>query len=127
MKDDEGKYRRIRLKLSEPLLKFRPREDTINTLLHEYDDYFIYVHHSADQNLEQYMRTSSSQPPGTILEETMVPATARASSSWLTRSTTMANTSSLFTTRFTTRWTATARTSGNAVDLARIGLRTLGS
>lgn len=35
IKDDEGKYRRIRLKLSEPLLKFRPREDTINTLLHE--------------------------------------------------------------------------------------------
>ena len=34
-KDDEGKYTRIRLKLSEPLLKFRPREDTINTLLHE--------------------------------------------------------------------------------------------
>src|SRR5215469_4366333 len=35
VKDDEGKYRRIRLKLSEPLLKYRPREDTINTLLHE--------------------------------------------------------------------------------------------
>ena len=35
VKDDEGKYRRIRLKMSEPLLKYRPRTDTINTLLHE--------------------------------------------------------------------------------------------
>ncbi|QDS74629.1 hypothetical protein FKW77_009108 [Venturia effusa] len=35
IKDDEGKYRRIRLKLSEALLKYRPRSDTINTLLHE--------------------------------------------------------------------------------------------
>lgn len=35
VKDDEGKYRRIRLKLSEALLKYRPRSDTINTLLHE--------------------------------------------------------------------------------------------
>lgn len=35
VKDDEGKYRRIRLKMSEPLLKYRPRSDTINTLLHE--------------------------------------------------------------------------------------------
>jgi hypothetical protein len=35
VKDDEGKYRRIRLKLSEPLLKYRPRSDTIDTLLHE--------------------------------------------------------------------------------------------
>ncbi|PSK59162.1 hypothetical protein B9Z65_3486 [Elsinoe australis] len=35
VKDDQGKYRRIRLKLSEPLLKFRPRSDVINTLLHE--------------------------------------------------------------------------------------------
>jgi hypothetical protein len=35
VKDDEGKYRRIRLKLSEPLLKYRPRSDTVNTLLHE--------------------------------------------------------------------------------------------
>ncbi|KAK5153786.1 SprT-like family-domain-containing protein [Cryomyces antarcticus] len=34
-KDDQGKYRRVRLKLSEPLLKYRPRSDTINTLLHE--------------------------------------------------------------------------------------------
>lgn len=30
-----NKYTRIRLKLSEPLLKFRPRSDVINTLLHE--------------------------------------------------------------------------------------------
>jgi hypothetical protein len=35
VKDDEGKYRRIRLKLSEPLLKYRPQSDTVNTLLHE--------------------------------------------------------------------------------------------
>ncbi|TID21767.1 Zinc finger protein [Venturia nashicola] len=35
VKDDQGKYRRIRLKLSEALLKYRPRSDTINTLLHE--------------------------------------------------------------------------------------------
>jgi hypothetical protein len=35
IKDDEGKYRRIRLKLSEPLLKYRPRSDTVNTLIHE--------------------------------------------------------------------------------------------
>ncbi|KAF2202743.1 hypothetical protein GQ43DRAFT_430514 [Delitschia confertaspora ATCC 74209] len=30
-----GKYTRIRLKLSTPLLQYRPRSDTINTLLHE--------------------------------------------------------------------------------------------
>ncbi|KAI9677345.1 MAG: hypothetical protein M1822_008152 [Bathelium mastoideum] len=35
VKDDQGKYRRIRLKLSEPLLKYRPQSDTVNTLLHE--------------------------------------------------------------------------------------------
>jgi hypothetical protein len=35
IKDDEGRYRRIRLKLSSPLLQFRPRSDLINTLLHE--------------------------------------------------------------------------------------------
>lgn len=35
VKDEEGKFRRIRVKLSEALLKYRPREDTINTLLHE--------------------------------------------------------------------------------------------
>jgi hypothetical protein len=35
VKDDEGKYRRIRLKLSEPLLKYRTRSDTLDTLLHE--------------------------------------------------------------------------------------------
>lgn len=34
-KDDEGKYRRIRIKLSEPLLQYRPRFDVINVLLHE--------------------------------------------------------------------------------------------
>ncbi|RAR11162.1 zinc finger rad18 domain-containing protein [Stemphylium lycopersici] len=35
-KDPEsGKYTRIRLKLSTPLLQYRPRSDTINTLLHE--------------------------------------------------------------------------------------------
>ena len=30
-----NKFTRIRLKLSEPLLKFRPRSDVIDTLLHE--------------------------------------------------------------------------------------------
>ncbi|PVI02042.1 hypothetical protein DM02DRAFT_317452 [Periconia macrospinosa] len=30
-----GKFTRIRLKLSSPLLQYRPRSDTINTLLHE--------------------------------------------------------------------------------------------
>ncbi len=30
-----NKYTRIRLKLSEPLLKYRPRSDVLNTLLHE--------------------------------------------------------------------------------------------
>ena len=30
-----NKYTRIRLKLSEPLLKYRPRSDVVNTLLHE--------------------------------------------------------------------------------------------
>ncbi|KAI9787125.1 MAG: hypothetical protein M1839_003360 [Geoglossum umbratile] len=35
LKDDQGKYKPIRLKLSEALLKYRPREDIINTLLHE--------------------------------------------------------------------------------------------
>jgi len=35
VKDNEGKYRRIRLKLSEPLLRYRPRSDVVNTLLHE--------------------------------------------------------------------------------------------
>ncbi|KAI6848209.1 hypothetical protein KC332_g2715 [Hortaea werneckii] len=33
--DNGNKYSRIRLKLSEPLLKYRPRGDVINTLLHE--------------------------------------------------------------------------------------------
>jgi hypothetical protein len=30
-----GKFTRIRLKMSTPLLQYRPRADTINTLLHE--------------------------------------------------------------------------------------------
>lgn len=33
--DNGNKYTKIRLKLSEPLLKFRPRSDVVNTLLHE--------------------------------------------------------------------------------------------
>ena len=33
--DNGNKYTRIRLKLSEPLLKFRSRSDVVNTLLHE--------------------------------------------------------------------------------------------
>ncbi|KAK5121499.1 hypothetical protein LTR85_005332 [Meristemomyces frigidus] len=32
---NNNKYTRVRLKLSEPLLKYRPRSDVINTLLHE--------------------------------------------------------------------------------------------
>ncbi|KAF2422402.1 hypothetical protein EJ08DRAFT_653184 [Tothia fuscella] len=43
VKDDEGKYRRIRLKLSEPLLKYRPRSDTIDTLLHEAIHAYFFV------------------------------------------------------------------------------------
>ena len=35
VKDEEGKYRRVRLKLSEALLKYRPQSDILNTLLHE--------------------------------------------------------------------------------------------
>ena len=33
--ENGNKYTRVRLKLSEPLLKYRPRSDVINTLLHE--------------------------------------------------------------------------------------------
>lgn len=33
--DNGNKYTKTRLKLSEPLLKFRPRSDVVNTLLHE--------------------------------------------------------------------------------------------
>ena len=43
VKDDKGKYRRIRLKMSEPLLKYRPRSDTINTLLHEAIHAYFFV------------------------------------------------------------------------------------
>ena len=43
VKDEEGKYRRIRLKLSEALLKYRPQSDTINTLLHEAIHAYFFV------------------------------------------------------------------------------------
>jgi hypothetical protein len=43
MKDSHGKYTRIRLKLSEPLLKFRPRSDLLNTLLHESIHAYFFV------------------------------------------------------------------------------------
>lgn len=43
VKDDKGEFRRIRLKLSEPILKYRPREDTINTLLHEAIHAYFFV------------------------------------------------------------------------------------
>ncbi|KAI9847079.1 MAG: hypothetical protein M1837_003197 [Sclerophora amabilis] len=43
VKDDEGKYRKIRLKLSEALLKYRPREDTVDTLLHEAIHAYMFV------------------------------------------------------------------------------------
>ncbi|KAB2577461.1 putative zinc finger rad18 domain-containing protein [Lasiodiplodia theobromae] len=52
VKNAQGKYTRIRLKLSEPLLKFRPRSDTVNTLLHEAIHAYFFVtsfwHHSRD-------------------------------------------------------------------------------
>ena len=38
-----NKYTRIRLKLSEPLLKFRPRTDVVNTLLHEAIHAYFFV------------------------------------------------------------------------------------
>jgi hypothetical protein len=38
-----NKYTRIRLKLSEPLLKFRPRADAIDTLLHEAIHAYFFV------------------------------------------------------------------------------------
>jgi hypothetical protein len=43
MKDANGKYTRIRLKLSEPLLKYRPRSDMLNTLLHESIHAYFFV------------------------------------------------------------------------------------
>ncbi|KAK7536182.1 SprT-like family-domain-containing protein [Phyllosticta citribraziliensis] len=42
-KDSNGHFTRIRLKLSEPLLKFRRRSDTINTLLHESIHAYFFV------------------------------------------------------------------------------------
>ena len=42
-KDAEGKYRRIRVKLSEALLKYRPQTDVINTLLHEAIHAYFFV------------------------------------------------------------------------------------
>ncbi|KAF4306231.1 putative zinc finger rad18 domain-containing protein [Botryosphaeria dothidea] len=54
LKDSQGKYTRIRLKLSEPLLKFRPRFDTVNTLLHESIHAYFFVtsswRHSRDDD-----------------------------------------------------------------------------
>jgi SprT-like family len=35
VKDDEGQFRRVKVKLSSALLQFRPRSDLVNTLLHE--------------------------------------------------------------------------------------------
>jgi len=52
MKDAEGKYRRVRLKLSSALLKFRPRSDLVNTLLHESIHAYFFItstfHHIRD-------------------------------------------------------------------------------
>ncbi|KAF2746486.1 hypothetical protein M011DRAFT_487258 [Sporormia fimetaria CBS 119925] len=43
-KDPEtGKFTRIRLKLSGPLLQYRPRSDTVNTLLHEAIHAYLFV------------------------------------------------------------------------------------
>ncbi|OJD37754.1 sprt-like domain-containing protein spartan [Diplodia corticola] len=54
VKDAQGKYTRIRLKLSEPLLQFRPRSDTVNTLLHEAIHAYFFVtsswRHSRDDD-----------------------------------------------------------------------------
>jgi len=45
-----GKFTRIRLKLSTPLLQYRPRSDTVNTLLHEAIHAYFFIttswHHS---------------------------------------------------------------------------------
>lgn len=41
--DNGNKFARIRLKLSEPLLKFRPRSDVIDTLLHEAIHAYFFV------------------------------------------------------------------------------------
>jgi hypothetical protein len=41
--NDNNKYTRIRLKLSEPLLKFRPRADVIDTLLYEAIHAYLFV------------------------------------------------------------------------------------
>lgn len=41
--DNGNKFTRIRLKLSEPLLKFRPRSDVIDTLLHEAIHAYFFV------------------------------------------------------------------------------------
>ncbi|KAK5136597.1 hypothetical protein LTR08_002611 [Meristemomyces frigidus] len=38
-----NKYTRVRLKLSEPLLKYRPRSDVINTLLHEAIHSYLFI------------------------------------------------------------------------------------
>ena len=45
MRDPQNgnKYTRIRLKLSEPLLKFRPRTDVVDTLLHEAIHAYFFV------------------------------------------------------------------------------------
>ena len=41
--NNDNKYTRIRLKLSEPLLKYRPRSDVINTLLHEANHAYFFI------------------------------------------------------------------------------------
>lgn len=41
--DNGNKFTRIRLKLSEPLLKFRPRSDVVDTLLHEAIHAYFFV------------------------------------------------------------------------------------
>jgi hypothetical protein len=43
VKDLNGEFSRIRIKLSEALLKFRPRSDTIDTLLHECIHAYFFV------------------------------------------------------------------------------------
>ncbi|PNS18446.1 hypothetical protein CAC42_6263 [Sphaceloma murrayae] len=43
VKNDDGQYKKIKIKISEPLLKLRPRSDVINTLLHEMIHAYLFI------------------------------------------------------------------------------------
>ncbi|KAF1816776.1 hypothetical protein P152DRAFT_426047 [Eremomyces bilateralis CBS 781.70] len=62
LKDNAGKYRRIRVKLSEPLLKYRTREDTVNTFLHELMHAYFFVTTSF-----KHSREDGGHGPGFLL------------------------------------------------------------